>query len=413
MHRRSFLTAAALTPFVLRKVVAGTIQPSQRSASMWAYLWDIADEGYEPPLRRILDAGCTSVSLASAYHAGKFLAPHNPRRTVIFPEDGTVYFAPSSQRYHRVQPIVNSLVRDGHSLIRVRRTAELLGMETRAWVVCCHNTPLGQRYPDIVSENAFGDRLVHTLCPAHPDVREYLSDLVADIASQGVTAIELEALQFLGYAHGFHHEREGIPLNVVQKFLLSICFCAHCQSGSHDNEVDISAIRRYCRQTLERHFADPSAHFDVPETLDQLPAGIFAPFFQWRASVIADLVEEIADALPDQTVRLLPMMALDPTARRMAGVDPTLMTSALDEILVLGYVKDGATLRDLLVDLQSQIPGKGITVGFQVGTPESGGKAEFADRMAAARLLGITRFNFYNYGLIPYGNLSWIKESLQ
>jgi len=48
-----------------------------------------------------------------------------------------------------------------------------------------------------------------------------------------------------------------------------------------------------------------------------------------------------------------------------------------------------------------------------VGLPESGGKNEFVDRTRAARELGITSFNFYNYGLIPLENLGWIRESLR
>jgi len=44
--------------------------------------------------------------------------------------------------------------------------------------------------------------------------------------------------------------------------------------------------------------------------------------------------------------------------------------------------------------------------------PESGGKAEFLDRMKTARAMGITSFNFYNYGFIPLKNLEWIAESL-
>jgi hypothetical protein len=81
--------------------------------------------------------------------------------------------------------------------------------------------------------------------------------------------------------------------------------------------------------------------------------------------------------------------------------------------LALGYVKNGAALRPLLSGLLKEIAGKEITLGFQVGLPESGGKNEFVDRTRAAHELGITSFNFYNYGLIPLENLGWIRESLR
>ena len=160
------------------------------SLSMWIYMWDIVDEGYDTVSGRLKDHGLTSLSVATSYHAGKFLLPHNPRRKVIFPEDGTVYFTPSPQRYGRIAPIVNPLVHEGHDLARVRREAAWSGLETRAWVVCCHNTPLGTLHPDATVRTVFGDPLRHTLCPSNPDVRKDLRALVRDIAAQGPTTLE-------------------------------------------------------------------------------------------------------------------------------------------------------------------------------------------------------------------------------
>ena len=209
MDRRSFLASIAIaSPAALTanrtQLLSALAGLPKHSASMWTYLWDIVDEGYEQVFRNLTENGLTGTSLATAYHAGKFLEPHNPKRKVVFPEDGTVYFNPRQRLYGRIHPKVNSLVSAGHSLVRVKKVADKWGMKTRAWVVCCHNTPLGMSHPDVTSEDAFGDRLYHNLCPSNQDVRKYLRTLIADIASHGVETIELEALQFQGYAHGFH-----------------------------------------------------------------------------------------------------------------------------------------------------------------------------------------------------------------
>ena len=170
MYRRQFiarsLMAAAGVPFLLRDVrslAAAGPPPLLPESSIWIYLWDLVDEGYGTVLDRLKENGLASVSLATAYHAGKFLSPHNPRRKVVIPEDGTVYFSPNPSRYGRIKPILNTLVRNGHHLRRVRREAEKRGLGTRAWVVCCHNTPLGTRYRDVATLTAFGDRLPHNL----------------------------------------------------------------------------------------------------------------------------------------------------------------------------------------------------------------------------------------------------------
>jgi len=377
---------------------------------MWIYLWDLVDEGYDTVLARLKEHRLTSISVATAYHAGKFLAPHNPKRKVVFLEDGTVHFDPNPALYGRIKPRANSLVKKGHDLGTVKPFADRMGLETRSWVVCCHNTPLGRAYPSIVTRNAFGDLLYHNLCPSNPDVREYLRALIKDICHLRVSVIELEALQFQGYSHGEHHEREGIVLGVVPRFLLGVCFCDDCIRGAQMVGLDLKPIRSFVRKTLEECFENPEAVAERYPTLDSLPSGLFTPFMDWRTNVVASLVQELTEAAGGVKVR--PMVSLDPVARRMSGVNPERVAAITGGVLALGYVKNPGDLRAPLSELQALIPGREVTVGFQVGMPESGGKTEFLGRMKVARELGITSFNFYNYGFIPLRNLSWIAESM-
>ena len=418
MKRRTFLTGIAALPVALaatrfRTLAAFLDDRSSSSASMWIYLWDLLDEGYPEVLQRLKEHGLTSISVATAYHAGRFLEPHNPKRKVVFLEDGTVYFSPEPSLYDRIKPVPNSLVEQGHGLKEAKKNAEKMGMLTRSWVVCCHNTTLGTRYPDVACETVFGDKLYHNLCPSNDDVRKYISALVRDVALHGIDTIELEALQFQGYSHGYHHERDGIPLNGGMKFLLGLCFCPSCIKRASEAKVDIASVRKFTRTTLETHFANPSALGERYAGIDQLPADIFTPFLNWRMSVVGSFIEELADEIRATSVKLRPMVSLDPSAQRSVGVDARRVADATGGVLALGYFKDGAALRTPLASLQSQVAGRAITVGFQVGLPESGGKAEFLSRMSAAKELGISNFNFYNYGLIPYENLEWIKESLR
>jgi hypothetical protein len=412
MNRRSFLhTFAALsaTPFLPPFLRARGTDKLQ--ASMWIYLWDLVDEGYDVVLDRLRAHGLTSISLAAAYHAGKFLSPHNPHQKVVFPEDGRIYFHPNPNLYGRITPLVSTLVREGHGLEDVRRAAERHDLETRAWVVCCHNTPLGTMYPDCTVVDAFGDHLVHSLCPCHPEVRHYLKALIADVASTGVGVIELEALQFQGYAHGYHHEREGIQLTVPMRFLLGLCFCPSCEKRAAGQHVDFHGVRDFTRRTLEELFASPARLTERFVSIEDLPADLFRPFRLWRESEVDELLGECVARVPK--TRLRPMASVDPLARTMVGVDPQRLAKTAGNILLLGYVQDGAALRSALEPMLPSLPKGKVTVGFQVGLPESGGKSAFLDRLAAARALGMQSFNFYNYGFIPLENLEWIREGLR
>jgi hypothetical protein len=418
MNRRLFITSLALAPLAavagrplgFRRPFESTIGVSaEYSGSMWIYLWDLVDEGYEKVLRNLSEHGLTSISVATAYHAGKFLAPHNPRRKVVFLDDGTVYFKPDPRKYGRIQPRINSLVNAGHGLEKAKKAADKFGFKTRAWIVCCHNTPMGAKYPDIASEGAFGDKLYHNLCPSNGDVRRYIRSLVSDIASHDVDAIELEALQFQGYAHGYHHEREGIELNSAARFLLGLCFCPSCIKRAQSTRLDLVPIRRFTKQALETWFADPAAAAEKYPALDALPADVFDPMLEWRKSVISSLVEEVAEGV--RGCELRQMMSVDPLARRLVSVDPATSAKVLGGILALGYVRDGVALREPLKVLQTAIGAAKITLGLQVGLPESGGKKEFLSKMSTAAALGVNSFNFYNYGFIPTQNLTWIKEA--
>ena len=51
-----------------------------KRAGLFTYPWDYADEGVDALVDRICDLGITRVLVASVYHAGYFLHPHNPRR---------------------------------------------------------------------------------------------------------------------------------------------------------------------------------------------------------------------------------------------------------------------------------------------------------------------------------------------
>ncbi len=416
MNRRRFLTgtalAAASLPFLPRGW-AQTVSPSAVRTSLWIYLWDIVDEGYGTVLGRLRDNGLTSLSLATAYHAGKYLAPHNPHRKVIFLEDGTVSFPPHSPLYGRIHPIVHSLVRQGHDLRRVQFAAQQLGLTTRSWVVCCHNTPLGLQYPDITTRTAFGDSLPHNLCPSNDDVRAYVRALVRDIASYGVDTIELEALQFQGYTHGFHHEREGIPLTLPIRFLLGLCFCPSCARRATAASVPFERLQTYVQNTLTAYFDDPAGSPGARlAALDDLPADLFAPLLAWRESAIVSLAAELRDAVGPGGPALRPLIGHDPVARTMAGVNPAEVAKVTGGVLLLAYVKNGADIRPEIDRMRSALGSGELRVGMHLGLPETGGKAEFLSRMAACLDAGVTRFNYYNYGLVPLENLGWIRQAL-
>ena len=88
--------------------------------SMWTYAWDLLDLGFDTALGELRDrAGLNCISLASSYHAGRFLQPRSPRRKVYFPEDGTIYFRPTPTHWEglAIQPKVADLIMEGGDVL--------------------------------------------------------------------------------------------------------------------------------------------------------------------------------------------------------------------------------------------------------------------------------------------------------
>jgi hypothetical protein len=200
--------------------------------SMWTYPWDVQDLSADRVAGELRDIGCTTISLATAYHAGRFLQPRSPVRKSYYPEDGTVYFQPRPAFWanQRIQPVVAEAVRAGGDVLAdLIRRRDAGGLHVSCWTVCLHNSRLGLLHPEAVTRNAFGDPSVFNLCPSHPHARAYVTTLVRDVSTHyRPDVIELESPCFMGFAHGFHHEKDGVGLTPEDDFLLSLCFCPAC-----------------------------------------------------------------------------------------------------------------------------------------------------------------------------------------
>ena len=129
-----------------------------------------------------------------------------------------------------------------------------------------------------------------------------------------------------------------------------------------------------------------------------------------RKSVVQSLLAELMTVAGHTKLRQL--VNIDPLARKMVSVDAAASAKTAGGLLALGYVKDGLSLREPLKVLQTLVGEAEITLGLQLGLPESGGKKEFLEKMSVAKEIGIKSFNFYNYGFVPLDNLKWIKEAV-
>jgi hypothetical protein len=391
--------------------------------TMWIYPWDIIDMGAETVLRELIDdSHVGGLSIATSYHAGRFLQPRSPRRKVYFPEDGTIYFEPDMSLYRdsTMKPQVSSTVSRASGGRDVLRELSALrakrGFTLNGWTVCLHNTRLGMLHPDACTQNAFGDRNFYNLCPSSPLSISYLSALVKDLTEHYILdSLELESPNFMGFAHEFHHEKDGVGLTTYGDFLLSLCFCPECMKKAAAAGADPVRARDSVRRRLDAVFER-----DVPaQELGFVEKGVdgFADdpelrrYLAWRFAPVTELCRLLrASAAPRTRIYFLSLV----TGRAwLQGIDVQSVSRECDGMVVCAYDSGpDQVYRDIREAASRAAPGTYLAAGFRVFHPETQGAGELKQKVRQAVAAGAQGLNFYNYGLIPRSRLAWIRESI-
>ena len=387
--------------------------------SIWTYPWDIQDVGLPAFLRDVTDrAGLDMVSLATSYHAGRFLQPRSPRRKAYFPEDGTVYYRPDPMLWEGapIRPLVaRNLEEGGDMLAALCEAREQGGPAVSAWTVCLHNTRLGMLHPGEVTRTAFGDPNFYALCPSSPAARRYVTTLVRDITTgYQPDRLELESPNFMDFAHGYHHEKDGVGLLPEEEFLLSICFCRHCEVRASRAGVDSVGARR-----VAQRFIAEACERAVPQS--QLPdfpaAGIDAfrrwpalhEMLLWRTEPVTSLLAEIANAADPATKIVL----IDLADAWAGGVDLKEAGRLLDGLILCAYDMEPDAVTSLVRRGRAAVGRNGfLGVGYRLFYPEMQSADAFAARVGAALAEGVDGVNVYNYGLVPARRLDWVRAAL-
>jgi hypothetical protein len=384
--------------------------------AIYVYPWDIVEAGRDAAIERFAQLGLDTVTVAGAYHAGKFLRPHGKSGKVYFPEDGTVYFRARPERYGDIKPLPNHLLSEADPL---RDLCGQSRLGVNVWLVLLHNSQLGARHAEASVANAFGDRYVYSLCPSAPQARRYAVALATDVAeAYPVRGLSLETPGFLPYAHGYHHE---FALNRPNAWLdnqLGLCFCDHCRAGARSAGVDADALRRRVAADVERYLAgDVDFPPDMAEAFwlaDTRSDGELKAYLDWRCEVVTSLAREIRAAVrSDIEIAVIPSVARPTAGAWYEGSDLIGLAEAGVTIEACFYEPGSARVRADLFDLLRRLRGKGRLRGIlRPAFPDFGSRGDFVEAMTALGREGVDEVAFYNWGHLRDANLDWIPDGL-
>ena len=381
--------------------------------SIWMNVWDLA--GIEPSemVAFLKNCGLTACNLGFSYHGGRMLLPRHRRHKIYEQNLSALYFPANLERYagFRLQPHVAPEARLVQPFIAECVKADF---EVNAWIVLCHNDRLGMDAPECSVENVFGDRYTYALCPSNPEVRRYVVALCADIAAfDGVAKLDLEALSFMGYEHASVHDKRGVPLTPIVKWLLSLCVCPDCRRdlGSVTDEVKAKA-RSFVSHYLEA-LPDEREASDLRVELEAaLGADALAALLEMRRNVLTSLLDEIRAATKPAHLNL--RLATSPLF--YGGKTPLTFSDLAGRVDSATVTFLGASKESMSKELNA-LPGKDersvpLYGGFMFHHPDCISEADVRERVAMLDAARVDGQIFYGFSMAATKHFAWLRNVL-
>ncbi|MEU0661094.1 hypothetical protein [Streptomyces lavendulocolor] len=353
---------------------------------------------------RLRASGVDRVRLAYAYHSGRWLlTTSDPAAVVDFPAGR--WFA----RRSREEGTRLSLPVLGDEATAAATALVASDVAVTGWLVGLHQSGPATARPELALRNAFGHPYRHALCPAQPEVVRCARDLVAETARQpGVSGLELEAFGYLGWQHQSAHDKFGVAMRPLDRWLLSLCFCAACSARFSAAGIGAAEAAARTRAVLLAQLAAPRPAGGITEDAvaalgQDLHDGVLAV----RAEVTTDLVRAAAEA--SGGLPLSVRATDDPYAcdGKSSG-DLRALARAAGSLTVTSLAGDAAALRrDLVAATRA---GAAATAGWNLGAAQTDDEEELMDIARLARTHGAGSLVLYAYDLAPAPRLEWLRR---
>ena len=222
--------------------------------SMLIYPWDLQADGVENAVETVAELGVTRLEIATAYHSAEVIAPRRTERVFVRAEANTAHLPLPDDTFSDLRIPASSIASNDPELYpRLKAAADAAGIALDGWGIAFHNTRLAVERPDAAILSCFGDRFTHGLCAANPASRRYARELFGALGATGLfERLLAESVSYLLQSHGHPHELWGARLDVLTRYLLSLCFCEHCLAEAGSRGIDGERLRATVAAELHR-----------------------------------------------------------------------------------------------------------------------------------------------------------------
>ena len=270
--------------------------------SIYAYPWDLVDEGFDVALGRIADeAGCGEVLLTPCYHRGDYVLPHHPTHPIYFGEPGAIYFEPDASRYGTtsIEPVVSHKVTDPEYFDRIVDAIGERGLSFGAWIVYAYQDQLAATYPQFARHDVFGTPYNGQLSLTPVDVCEYFLALTKEVMDRfAPSSVFIEALSRLGFPEP---PKKQVVIDARSRYLLSLCFNPASIDKANNQGMDAEGFRRqvleYVQPRLKDAVKEESTEAASPEWIDAAFDGQLKAYIDVSRAHLTELWLQVADII--------------------------------------------------------------------------------------------------------------------
>ncbi|HPF39035.1 MAG TPA: hypothetical protein P5081_03190 [Phycisphaerae bacterium] len=383
-------------------------------ARFWTdcFPWDLEDEGVDAAIGRIKgDLYADDISVL--VHSDDF----TQRRARSIGDGGRTIRHGAGAHYRanishygstRIRPLAAPWMKSRDPFSRIAGTCESMGVGLILRASCLRNAALVHKYPMAACIDVFGDVSRDRLCPANPDVREFIAAMATDLAeSYSAQRIELADVLFNTSRDG-REASMGVELKGAAQGLQDWCFCPACRQRAADAGCHVDAVLANVQQWLNRAFERT-----IGGKLDDVNAGIMAAIgddadlrsyqASRRASersLIATIHAKLGDTLAIPVNDDAELAAIAPIATEL-GVS-----------LVARYRKPASA---------SPIPGavdalggaEDVSVRFDAYPPHAESGPALVSAVHDIVTAGHGRVGFHADGLLPAPCLDWVRQAVR
>ncbi|MDR9381481.1 MAG: hypothetical protein RI560_07400 [Natronomonas sp.] len=376
---------------------------------MWAYPWDLVDEGSESVADDLLEMGIDRLYLAANYHTVEAFCPHNPVTKTVFADAGA-YFQPQHD-YGEIAPVPPSTMGEDDWVATVVDDLEDSALEVNAWVVGCHNSVLGTEHEEYAITTPFGDPLAFGLCPSQPAVRDYLTRLLTEVTGRfSFGDVLLETFHYFhGSGWGWHHDKFHADIGDLGEFLLGLCFCDECRERAAADGVDVDAAQSTCQETIVRLAEGELGSEGSPSkwVADHPTVDAYASV---REGTLEEFYQELNETVDADLGSFIGMLGVDTSW--MHGMNLERLREHVDFFTVMSYREEAADAVEAYETAAARTDPTPVRAGVLPGHPLIHDGDSVEAHVAELKAAGPDEITFYNYGLLPERNLDWIGKAI-